>query len=663
MSHFRRRFVTLLMYVTHNRVATAVCARNEALTIPEEADEVIAYILKHDVYRWLTDKVWDEAEAERQMQEKDKRITLVDEQLKSGEQIYGQFSFGDEEILKRKGVEKHHRRHHNPLGGLKRSFPWWLFTAGALSSAGDVNAIFNKRRDKTPEGNERDAAAIVDGSIEVATDRAITLKEKITSQRSQGDGFLWNKANMEQSFKQFQDLMGQFLNLLEETKNHMFSAVPLHKKTAASVRIRSVSAIEDPPNSTRQSYDVTTSPRWSSQIYKHETPKLSLSDRTNSKGSLLQRLDSFRGQKLKPSGSISNSDSDDVVSTTSDDEDGPFLLVKKCRPLHSSSVLCMALVEDYLWVGCENGLLRLWSKSTCQSQGDFKAHEEGVTCIIGVDGKVWTGCRDGTVQVWSFNGERVMSLKRISASSSKSPCVFLLHNEKRVLCGRGDGQIALYSAKSGKHKGKVFTGKRYLTTSHRHGKMLLLAAEGEMIILDLTTLRITMTVPTPDQLISTFASNGAFEVWSSGRDEDREKDIIRCWDIQTGRCLRAITSEGRVSAMKEVRQNNVNSVWVCLEGGHISVHGSNNYEIMQEFEHHTDSVHCITIDDRSQIWTGSSDTSTCIWRRTPDKRAKSPAVSRHPPSSLSKDSVIFVKGLSRQASIDNCSILDLQNTL
>ncbi|PRP89037.1 hypothetical protein PROFUN_02315 [Planoprotostelium fungivorum] len=71
-------------------VATAVCMNNETLRIPEQADDVVAYMLKEcwqkqpedrpsfsDIYRWLTEKVWDESETEKQKQLKEKRITLM----------------------------------------------------------------------------------------------------------------------------------------------------------------------------------------------------------------------------------------------------------------------------------------------------------------------------------------------------------------------------------------------------------------------------------------------------------------------------------------------------------------------------------------------------------------------------------------------------------
>ncbi|PRP89036.1 hypothetical protein PROFUN_02314 [Planoprotostelium fungivorum] len=74
-------------------VATAVM-NGETLHIPQQADDVVAYMLGQcwqkqpddrpsfsDIYRWLKDKVWDESEAERQMQRTQKRRST--ERMKS----------------------------------------------------------------------------------------------------------------------------------------------------------------------------------------------------------------------------------------------------------------------------------------------------------------------------------------------------------------------------------------------------------------------------------------------------------------------------------------------------------------------------------------------------------------------------------------------------
>jgi len=282
-----------------------------------------------------------------------------------------------------------------------------------------------------------------------------------------------------------------------------------------------------------------------------------------------------------------------------------FFLVRKCSPEHPGSVRCMLIVEDNLWVGCGNGVIRVWSMQTGQMLEDIRAHADGIYDMKLVKDHVWTCSKDKSIYVFNIKKLKAGPAKKLAAGNSF--CVCLLEVDSRVWSGHINGEIRVWSTNHYKVKKQISEGQT-IGSFLKRGNVVWIGTEDNIVVYDHQTLKPKGTLVGHKNTVNCLASVGPYEVWSCSSDQ-----TVRCWNPDSFECLKVLQADSKVFALMEVRT--VNLVFCGCWGKTILVWNSNTYEIVQKLESsHKDATACFALDKHNQVWSGSWDGTVDIWR-------------------------------------------------
>ena len=133
---------------------------------------------------------------------------------------------------------------------------------------------------------------------------------------------------------------------------------------------------------------------------------------------------------------------------------------RKLEPIHPHSVQCLCKVNNQVWAGCRNGVIRIWDASSGDFVIDIKAHKVGVYSLQFIAGFVWSGSEDGSINAFEASSKDLkahhvskptkakeeagirclLPLREFSDMDAKSKSV-------RVLSGDNTGALIIWKVK------------------------------------------------------------------------------------------------------------------------------------------------------------------------------------------------------------------------
>ena len=76
---------------------------------------------------------------------------------------------------------------------------------------------------------------------------------------------------------------------------------------------------------------------------------------------------------------------------------------KKLVPVNGGWIRCMKKLNNYLYLACDDKILRVYSLKTYHLLEEFVGHEDNILCLDFADCMVFSGSNDHTIRSWDLN--------------------------------------------------------------------------------------------------------------------------------------------------------------------------------------------------------------------------------------------------------------------
>jgi WD40 repeat protein len=352
-----------------------------------------------------------------------------------------------------------------------------------------------------------------------------------------------------------------------------------------------------------------------------------------------------------------------------------FSLASKLHPPHNGAVICCLIIENQLWVGCGDGLVRIWNTESMQLIEDRRGvHSGSINCMVAVRGEqVWTTAVDRSLVIWSI--KKLSPLKKITfALSSNSTSGlnnssnninisnngsgsenlsgsnnnnstnnhnntnnnntnnnnnnpksflirFLVEVDQFVWAGCTDGKIRLWESKSLKCKKelrveadpKAEVALASITTcALRRGNQVWVGTEtGTLLVWNTTQLKLTHTLVEPH----TARINAIASTSQQQVWVSGADKKLSCWNCENVTLYQTIPLFAEVSTLLSVVRPTQSYVCSGNEDGDIFLWNPLSFEMIAELPRvHKETVSVLLLDNKSRLWSTSWDKQIAVWK-------------------------------------------------
>jgi len=271
-------------------------------------------------------------------------------------------------------------------------------------------------------------------------------------------------------------------------------------------------------------------------------------------------------------------------------------------------LVSMSVIGKQMWVGCASGNIRIWETETGQMLENRLAHTGPVQSIALVKDQVWTSSKDKVIIVWAL--QKSQPVKKVGMKEGHSNAI--LEVDQFIWLACSDGVVRLLDKNMKSKKDMKVDNSALLCMLKRSNQVYIGTHHGSIHVWNTTTLKHQKTILGHTGPVVGFTTVGptAFpsEIWSCSYDK-----TIRCWNVESGDCIKVLPSLSNVLCLLQIRANC--HVISGNEGPTIDVWNAKTYEIMAELpSNHKSGVAVMAYDFLNQVWCGSSDNSVGIWR-------------------------------------------------
>jgi len=312
---------------------------------------------------------------------------------------------------------------------------------------------------------------------------------------------------------------------------------------------------------------------------------------------------------------------------------------------NEGTIQCLQRVGNNIWVGTGSGTMSIWRNDNAEKVKSFTAHSKRIVCLYNyMNNQVWSGSVDGSISIWNAND----NFGLIKNLSGYSPTCFTRVGHT-MWVGSIVNCVHVFDLKKKiKYKGKIQlkTGPVECLLRLRGDHEVWAALNNQIARIDVNSQRVVQMLSAHDKAIHCMIEVEG-TVWSSSSD-----GMIKIWSIQSGQLLQTIEAhKSRIFDLILVGDY----VWSGSWDTTIKIWSIKDYRLVSEnLGKHSDAVSCFVYlnpDDNNslslspptttspndknnnnnsipatttnnnnnnsnipkQIWSGSWDSSICIW--------------------------------------------------
>lgn len=270
------------------------------------------------------------------------------------------------------------------------------------------------------------------------------------------------------------------------------------------------------------------------------------------------------------------------------------------NPKHGGSVKCMLVVNRYVWVGCGNGVISVWSVATKQKVTELLEHSSDAgNCAINAlylaNGLVWAASQDLTLSIWE--PQELVLVKRLKGTPVYGA---MLAVDKHIWCATVTEPDAVHIRRS---------------SNYRVRKTLAMAAPAECMVevgddevwvgswQEISVFSKSAMTPVKQLTGHTAMIHDMIkvgdQVWSCSSDK-----TIRLWTA-AGECLKTLEGHGsRVFALLF----HDNLVFSASWDKTIMIWDPKTSAFLKEIRDiHEDAISAMVSIDNVELWSGSWD--------------------------------------------------------
>ncbi|KAF2071594.1 hypothetical protein CYY_007084 [Polysphondylium violaceum] len=315
---------------------------------------------------------------------------------------------------------------------------------------------------------------------------------------------------------------------------------------------------------------------------------------------------------------------------------------------NEGTIQCLQRVGNHVWVGTGSGVMSIWRADNSEKVKSFNAHTKRIVCLYNyMNNQVWSGSVDGSISIWSAD-----NFSLIKTLTGYSPTCFTRVGHTMWVGSIVNCVHVFDLKKKVKYKGKIQlkTGPVECLLRRGENSEVWAALNNQIARIDVNSQRVVQMLNAHDKAIHCMIEVEG-TIWSSSSD-----GMIKIWSIQSGQLLESIEAhKSRIFDLILVGDY----VWSGSWDTTIKIWSIKDYRLVSENQgKHSDAISCfvylnpeetftspatlspnekdkvkdkdksttttnnnqqqqqqqqIQIQIPKQIWSGSWDSSICIW--------------------------------------------------
>eukprot|EP01119_Soliformovum_irregulare_P018342 TRINITY_DN5601_c0_g1_i1.p1 TRINITY_DN5601_c0_g1~~TRINITY_DN5601_c0_g1_i1.p1 ORF type:complete len:1329 (-),score=307.49 TRINITY_DN5601_c0_g1_i1:26-4012(-) len=280
-----------------------------------------------------------------------------------------------------------------------------------------------------------------------------------------------------------------------------------------------------------------------------------------------------------------------------------YTLIKVCSPGHSGAIKKMVLLGDHLWIGCSDGVIRIWDTQTVQMLEDRQAHVDAILDMKAVANRVWSLSKD-RICIWS--PKKSTPVKRMMLDEE----ILSLLEVDGTVWGGGLSTVKIWDSKTVKLR-RELQSLSPVSTMLNKGECIWMGTRSHIYVWGSKTLQPYKTLMGHSNTITHMVAVGTSQVWSCSQDK-----TVRCWNTEVMTCTHVIETKTKVTSLLALSPTP--HVWGGSYGNSIAVWDSETYEKLGDLESApVGAMVAQHLDMRGELrlWVGSQDTTVTLWRK------------------------------------------------